>query len=1111
MKNRFKLLVFLCLSATFSLAAAVPERGFISSQPAKNWDNALISGNGKYGALVYGQPLDETIVLNHARLFMPLHEPLPPVDTGSHLKEIRQLIADGKYQAVADLVVDLSKMEGYGEKRWTDPFVPAFDLRVTMASNGPVTGYSRSVDFVTGVASVNWSDADGGYQRQLFVSRPDDVVVLSIKGSKVGSVNCDLQLTPRALKDQGGWNPEKAFKDGVKESIASAESGWLTYRSSFTRRWPGSLQGYEGVARVVTHGGSTKAEGGKIVVRDADEVLVLTRMELLCDYAHSQIPALKAGLAKIEPVFPALLARHAKVHGEIFSRARLDLGGGADRNLTSEELLAKSHDAVIPAALLEKEFDAARYAVISSSGELFPNLQGIWSGTYGPPWSGDFTMNGNVQTALAANLAGNLADCLLPYFDFIEAHMSDFRTNAMRLYGCRGIHVPSRASSHGLNNHFDETWPMIFWTAGAGWAAQFYYDYYLFTGDKKFLRERALPFMKEAALFYEDFLFEGSDGKMVFSPSYSPENHPANNPSQACLNATMDVAVARELLRNTIAACETLNIEGAPVKRWQALLAKLPDYQINTDGAVKEWTTPLLEDNDAHRHCSHLYALYNGLSPDIASNLPLRQAFSVSLEKRLDVRRVEFSGGKGPNGRPPGEMAFGIVFEGLSAASLRKADDCGEVLNWLARNYWGPNFVSTHNPGAIFNTDTCGGLPALMIRMLVDSQPGWIELLPAWPGTMPDGKIEGVRCRGQIEIQQLTWNLEKISVTLQSSAAQDLEIRLPGGIVKQVSLPAKRAVSLDFPRTETGAELDLGRLKNPVWTSKDNLRDPSVLKTKDGYLLFYSRFAAEQSGWNNPTNWTISSVFTKDFVNFENDHDVSPTGSASPGDVVQWHGRWLLPYQTYPSKPTQLVFAESTDLKNWSAPKPFLTEALNLPWNELHRVIDPSFVLDGDTLHCFFIGSAYRTNESGQKIRGNLMGHAVTHDPKLEKWEMLTSTVPLLGFSDQAPDGVENTMVFRTGDDWTMIYSEGLENQHLAVATSPDLVKWKLAGPIEISRQPWLARKFGAPFVWRDESQWLMILMGTSAEDRTTFGLLTSPDGKQWRQLPARSNVTIPR
>ena len=167
-------------------------------------------------------------------------------------------------------------------------------------------------------------------------------------------------------------------------------------------------------------------------------------------------------------------------------------------------------------------------------------------------------------------------------------------------------------------------------------------------------------------------------------------------------------------------------------------------------------------------------------------------------------------------------------------------------------------------------------------------------------------------------------------------------------------------------------------------------------------------------------------------------------------------------------------------------------------------MIDPSFVVDGETLHCFFVGSANHTNAAGQVIRANLMGHAVTRGPKLEPWEILTPDAPLIGYSDDAPDGVENTMVFRTGDHWTMIYSEGLETQHLAWASSTDLRQWKLHGPITLPRQRWTARKLGAPYVWREDNQWLMVLMGTSATDRTTFGLLTSVDGANWQFLPER-------
>ena len=164
-------------------AAPAPQRGFVSSKPAETWEHALMSGNGKFGALVMSQPLDETIILNHARLFMPLNEPLPPVDSGSHLKEIRQMLADGQYQRAADFVVELSNKANYGAKRWTDPFIPAFDLRVRMDAQRPSHGLPALRRFCRPASRpCDWRDDRGEFQRQLFVSRPDDVVVLAIKG-----------------------------------------------------------------------------------------------------------------------------------------------------------------------------------------------------------------------------------------------------------------------------------------------------------------------------------------------------------------------------------------------------------------------------------------------------------------------------------------------------------------------------------------------------------------------------------------------------------------------------------------------------------------------------------------------------------------------------------------------------------------------------------------------------------------------------------------------------------------------------------------------------------------------------------------------------------------
>lgn len=305
------------------------------------------------------------------------------------------------------------------------------------------------------------------------------------------------------------------------------------------------------------------------------------------------------------------------------------------------------------------------------------------------------------------------------------------------------------------------------------------------------------------------------------------------------------------------------------------------------------------------------------------------------------------------------------------------------------------------------------------------------------------------------------------------------------------------AANADETTTHSAAGVDLVGLSNPVWSQPYNLRDPAVLPADDGYLVFYSRFTSGE--WGDPQNWSIACARTSDFRTFTDDRDVSPKGYASPDAPVFWHGRYVLAYQNYPGA-ARLCFAESSDGRQWSRPAIFLEEAVRLPWNGMRRAIDPTMVVDGDTLHCFFIGS-----EAKDKMHTNLLGHAVTKDPALKQWDLLTRDAPLLGASPSAPDGVENVAVFKTGDVWTMIYSEDLRNQHLAYGQSPDLRRWQWKGPIAIPAQTWMKQRRGAPFVWRDGDRWLMILMGTDPNQHTTFGLLSSNNGDEWTPLPERA------
>ncbi len=805
-----------CFSLTGLIGAApkpsarlrVPERGFVSSQPAQTWEQGLICGNGTIGANALSRPRDETIIFTHERLFLPTGAPLMPPDTAARLFEIRRLIDRGLYRQATALAFDLSGQESF---MYPDPFVPAFDLNIQMDSEGNATDYMRSVDFQTGEVTVRWADARGTFERRLFVSRAHGMAVLLIAGPRRGAVNCRLALRPRQLSDTlNARTIERStarFTSHVSDITITAEPFGLTWRNHFAKAYPGSIQALEGVAHVVAEGGTAKPEGTAVTVTGAERVLVLVDLDVVYDLNHSHLQAMKEELGRLPKDYGSLLEHHARVHGELFNRMRLDLGGGADHALTTEELLAASTNEQLNKALIEKEFDAGRYNIISCTGELPPTLQGVWAGTYVPSWASDFTHNGNVPSAIASLLMGNTPELMLAYTSYIESIVPYLEINARHMFGARGIVLPSRSTTHGFNNALARTFAGGFWVGGAAWAAHFFYDYYRYTGDRAFLADHALPFMEKAALFFEDYLYEGPDGTYIFSPTQSPENTPGNTKSQGTFNATMDVAAAKELLRNLMSASRTLGVHQKTLPRWQAMLEKMPDYMISEEGCIKEWLTPKLEDNLRHRHSSHLYPLFDGMPDEIARDPRLKAAFKRIIEIKLE-RHWQ---------RGSGFMSFGVVQLGQAAASLGEGDLAYRCLVHLVNRYWLHNLASMHNHRSLFNMDISGGMPAVIIKMLVASDPGRIQLLPALPSAWPSGAIEGVLCRGQIEIKRLTWNGTRVAVSLVSARSQSIMLETPfpigtitptkGAVViqethernrRRLSLPAGEEVTLDI-------------------------------------------------------------------------------------------------------------------------------------------------------------------------------------------------------------------------------------------------------------------------------------------------------------------------
>jgi len=633
-----KILIALLVIPTIGFAQIeVPERGFISTSPATTWEEGLISGNGTIGANVFSRPLDETVIFTHERMFLPMGSPTMPPDQSARLFEIRQLIDKGLYRQATELQFELSGQESF---MYPDPFVPCFDMGITMNTDYEIRDYVRSTNFETGETVVHWSDKNGSYERRLFVSRADGIAVMKISGSKKGIVNCELRLKQRIPSDKLRYNyvggTARRFESHVKDVKVAAKQNILTYEHAFAQAYPGSVQKLEGVACVVQSGGNAELTRESGIIHGADEVLILVDLDLLYDPDKSVSEELAAKLLSYTPDYDALLKKHVAIHGEMFKRMKLDLGGGADHKKTTEELLAISTMDDINKALIEKEFDAARYNIISCTGELPPTLQGVWAGTFVPDWASDFTHNGNVPSAIASMLKGNYPELILAYTSYIESVVPWMEINAKHLFGCRGVVLPSRSTTNAYNNALAPRFAGGFWVGGAAWAAHFFYDYYQYTGDLEYLKEHAVPFMEKCALFFEDYLYEGSDGKFIFSPTQSPENTPKNAGSQGSFNATMDVAAAKELLSNLINASNQLNINQGKISLWKEMLSKMPDYMINEAGIIKEWLTPRLMNNDDHRHSSQLYPLYDDFPAEIAESPELQEAFKNSIIYKLD-------------------------------------------------------------------------------------------------------------------------------------------------------------------------------------------------------------------------------------------------------------------------------------------------------------------------------------------------------------------------------------------------------------------------------------------------------------------------------------------
>ncbi|MEV6544134.1 glycoside hydrolase N-terminal domain-containing protein [Streptomyces sp. NPDC051665] len=788
----------------------LPTRGIHELSPAAGWTDGFLTGNGEYGAILYGDPIQEKVVFNHHRFVLPNGtRDLPPPVLADRLEGVRDKALAGDYKGA-----NHDFAAGW-DLRWTQTYHPGYELHLATTDASRLDRYARITDFRTGEVTSTWTDAQGTWARKLFVSRADRVVVHELVPPPGATIDVTLSLHTDLDDTQSTKGSDDHLHTQVRFStLATLEggSGWLSLQGTY----PEGLGafGYEGVTRVVPSGGTLSLDGSRLVVTAATGLVLLTRLdryETRTDWLNrSPTPQ----LAALDTDYSTLLSRHAAIHTELYDRSRLDLSVTApDRRLTTTELITRQKDEprVVDPALLERLYDSGRYLFLSSSGILPPRLTGIWTGSWTAAWAGDFTTDANVNLQVAGGSMLDLPEVMEGYFNLVLGQLDHWRTNARNLYGARGFLAPSRTDGeYGHMLHFDNTgFPGHCWTGGADWLLQPLSEYYEITGDDVFLRDRLAPALMELALFYEDFLTRtDGEGRVVFVPSFSMENTPGSTGVHLSINATGDIAAGRHALTAAVAAANSLKVEQGPgqgVERWTKLLARLPDYAVNEDGALAEWNWPDLTDRYDHRHVQHLYAAWplDEINPEERPDLvaPALRALELRTDDHLS--------------------AHGSLHRALAAARLKDGALVYDNLRGiLGSNMLFRSLMTSHNPDLdVYNADAAHALPAVLAESLIYTRPGVLELLPALPEQWTKGSISGIRGRGGIRVHELTWDLTTrvTSVTVTSDTTQDIALisrrgmetlRTRAGVVPSAMGPYARTVSLvSGQRTEITVSL----------------------------------------------------------------------------------------------------------------------------------------------------------------------------------------------------------------------------------------------------------------------------------------------------------------
>ena len=724
-----------------------------------NWRDGTPLGNGYHGALVYGFTANERIMLTHTNLWRYGNTGTLP-DVSDKLAEMRNLIESGEIEKADRVLVNALNERGY-DLRQPVP-LPAADLNIYIKPNEGFLKYKRELLMNTAESIVSWNDGDKSYKTKSFVSRADDVIVIET------DITAEISVSVHRSDNTSG------HVDYPGNVAYVNEDNYIFFKAEADGREHGVV--------------------AKIIENDTRKTIIL---RLFYEGSHAEKwQELKAYIDTLPCDYDILFDRHTAIHKELFERCEFSLDDeNYTADMTNRQLLDGAYCDELPNALTERMWAYGRYLfIISSDKDSLPcSLTSLFSGDYNAFWAINMA-NINLEMIYWQSLPGLLPEYMLSVFDYYESEICTLRDCAAKLYGCRGIYI-SAVTSPGSLGACCPAPHIINWTGGGGWIAQLYYDYWLYTRDEDFLKNRAMPFLREVGLFYEDFIVRKADSWHIY-PSVSPENrtlnykgtgHGFSDSTQTSIDAAMDIAIVKEVFTNLIELGKITGASDVDLAKWHEILQTAPPYKYNSDGSPREWLHDDFPDNEMHRHQSHLYPMFPGLEFARADR-DIIERYRLGGLKRLTIGLEA-------------QTSWAYCLNANLFARCGDADNALKCLSLISKSTIGENLFTMHNdwrdmgvtlqmPIAPFQIDANMGWTAAVQEMLLFSDKDRMDVFPALPKQWRKGSIGALNTRCGVTVK-LKWDLNKKTAEVELTAMFDtsFDLYLPD---KKVNVTLKK-------------------------------------------------------------------------------------------------------------------------------------------------------------------------------------------------------------------------------------------------------------------------------------------------------------------------------